>query len=169
MHDDKNLKEYRSSIRVAMGDDFMRTAVDQFAVAYREARAHWNAALSGALASAIGFYRPAAVVFDGNIPYVGLMAALSYSPEAARIWIRRGLWGANRDADALERSNFFDLVIEPNEVVPAMDDGPTSDWRMKSLCVPPIRVLDPEEMLDREEACAELGLRPGDVNVLVAP
>ncbi|MEW9920238.1 glycosyltransferase [Marimonas sp. MJW-29] len=136
---------------------------------YNEAFAHWNAALTEALTAAIGFYRPAVVVFDGNTPFVGLMAALDRAPGVARIWIRRGMWAANRDFDVLQRGEAFDLVVEPNEVAPELDDGPTSEHRQGTLCVPPIHVLDSNEQLDREAACRALGLDPGNVNALVAP
>ncbi|WP_432736981.1 L-lactate dehydrogenase (quinone) large subunit LdhH [Maridesulfovibrio sp. FT414] len=40
MQDAKNLKEYRKEIRETLGNDFLRTAMDNFAVAYRGSRAN---------------------------------------------------------------------------------------------------------------------------------
>ncbi|WP_305984514.1 glycosyltransferase [Roseibium sp. MMSF_3544] len=136
--------------------------------AYGERRDHWNAALVGALTAAIAFYRPKALIFDGNVPFVGLMKALEASPGVARVWIRRALWGPNRDLDALDRGDMFDLVVEPGESAWARDDGPTVERRHQALTVPPVTLLDGQELLEREAACAELGLDPGHVNILVA-
>ncbi|MGP3698918.1 antifreeze protein [Rhodobacter sp. NSM] len=137
--------------------------------AYGQARAHWNAGLAETLAAAFGFWQPSALVFDGNVPFMGLIAALDAAPEIARIWIRRGFWGIGRDPEALDRSGFFDLIIEPGDPASALDDGPTAARRAEALHVAPIRLLDASAMRSREAACASLGLNPHDVNVLVAP
>ncbi|MWP37920.1 antifreeze protein [Rhodobacter sphaeroides] len=134
-----------------------------------EARAHWNAGLAGTLGAAIAFWQPAGLVFDGNVPFAGLMAALEEAPDLARIWIRRGLWGAGRDPEALERGAAFDLILEPGEPAAALDDGPTAVRRGETRGVAPIRLLDGAEIPGRAEACAALGLDRAAVNVLIAP
>jgi UDP:flavonoid glycosyltransferase YjiC (YdhE family) len=136
---------------------------------YRQNRAHWNAALSERLDAALAFWQPSALVYDGNIPFPGLLAALHLRPEIARIWVRRGLWGADRDLDALAASAGFDLILEPGEPADAFDNGPTALRAGEAVRVPPIRLLDEGERPGRAEACAALGLDPGAVNVLVAP
>ena len=40
MQDAKSFKEYKSQVREALGDDFLRTAMDNFAIAYRASRAN---------------------------------------------------------------------------------------------------------------------------------
>lgn len=136
--------------------------------AYGERKEHWDVALSDALTAALDFYDPSALVFDGNVPFLGLMRAMDTRPDVARVWIRRAFWGANRDLDALERGASFDLVVEPGELAWARDDGPTVEHRHQALLVPPVRLLDGNELLDRQTACAQLGLDPAHVNVLVA-
>lgn len=136
--------------------------------AYGERKEHWDVALSDALTAALDFYSPSALVFDGNVPFLGLMRAMDTCPDVARVWIRRAFWGPNRDLDALERGASFDLVVEPLELAWARDDGPTTDYRHQALLVPPVRLLDGNQLLDRQAACAQLGLDPGHVNVLVA-
>ncbi|MCE6950785.1 antifreeze protein [Cereibacter sphaeroides] len=131
-------------------------------------RAHWNAHLAEALEAILAFWRPSALVFDGNVPFVGLLDALDRRPGIARIWIRRGLWGPNRDMDALERGRAFDLILEPGDPAAALDDGPTADRRAEVQDVAPVRLLDPAEIADRSTACADLGLDPANVNVLIA-
>lgn len=135
---------------------------------YGQRREHWNAALADTLETAIGFYRPRAVVFDGNVPFVGLMKAMDKCPGVARVWIRRAMWGPNRDLEALERASAFDLVLEPGEHAWSRDDGPTVAYRHQVLGVPPVRLLDDGELFSREEACARAGLDPEKINVLVA-
>ncbi|MEL7526654.1 MAG: antifreeze protein [Pseudomonadota bacterium] len=136
--------------------------------AYGERKEHWDVALSDALTAALDFYDPSALVFDGNVPFLGLMRALDTRPDVARVWIRRALWGANRDLDALERGAAFDLVVEPGELAWARDDGPTVAFRPQALPVPPVRLLDGNQVLDRQSACTQLGLDPEHVNVLIA-
>ncbi|TYC55863.1 antifreeze protein [Rhodobacterales bacterium] len=136
--------------------------------AYGERREHWNAALADALATAIGFYRPRAMVFDGNVPFVGLMKAMERCPDVARVWIRRAMWGPGRDTEALERAGVFDLIVEPGEEAWARDDGPTVPYRHQVLPVPPIRLLEQGDLIGREAACAQIGLDPQKANVLVA-
>ncbi|MBG6202420.1 UDP:flavonoid glycosyltransferase YjiC (YdhE family) [Labrenzia sp. EL_13] len=136
--------------------------------AYGERKEHWNAALAEALTTAIEFYDPRVVVFDGNVPFAGLMKALDSCPGVARVWIRRALWGPDRDLDALERGSAFDLILEPGEHAWARDDGPTVARREQALQVPPVRLLDEDELLEREAACDEIGLDPDQTNVLVA-
>jgi hypothetical protein len=67
----------------------------------------------------------------------------------------------------LENARFFDLVIEPGELAAAEDTGPTAARRAEALVVDPIRLLDPEELLEREAAAAALGLDPARPAVLV--
>ena len=136
---------------------------------YRQNRTHWNATLADRLEAAIAFWRPAAVVFDGNVPFLGLLHTLQRRPEVARAWVRRGLWGQGRDPDALANSPFFDLILEPGEAAHGLDDGPTALRQTEALQLPPIRLLDSAEMPSRAEACAALGLDPAATNVLLAP
>ncbi|MET1411729.1 glycosyltransferase [Roseibium sp. HPY-6] len=136
--------------------------------AYGERKEHWNAALADALETAIAFYRPRAVVFDGNVPFVGLMKAMEACPDVGRVWIRRAFWGPNRDLEALERGKAFDLIVEPGELAWARDDGPTVALRPDTREVAPITLLDGQELLDRSDACERIGLDPDQTNILVA-
>ncbi|TAG21253.1 MAG: antifreeze protein, partial [Rhodobacterales bacterium] len=136
---------------------------------YRQNRAHWNEALAERLDAALAFWQPSALVYDGNIPFPGLFAALQMRPEVARVWVRRGLWGPNRDLEVLEASSAFDLILEPGEPADVWDNGPTAQRPGETLIVPPIRLLDEGEKPGRAEACVRLGLDPEAINVLVAP
>lgn len=137
--------------------------------AYGQARAHWNAALTETLSSIFAFYRASALVYDGNIPYLGLVRAFNRMPALKRIWVRRGMWGAGRDSEALKRGSVFDVILEPSEVEPMLDDGPTAALRSDVRAIPPIRILDTSEHMDRGTACDQLGLDPNHINVLLSP
>ena len=127
----------------------------------------WNAALRARLEEAIAFYDARCVVFDGNVPYQGLTACRRAHPDRAFVWIRRGLWRAEAGRAAIERSRHFDLVVEPGELAASLDVGATAGRRDETVQVPPVLLLDAEELLDRDAARAELGLDPGRTAVLV--
>lgn len=135
---------------------------------YGEARAHWNVGLARTLDAAFAFYRPRAVVFDGNVPFKGFLAAIADHPGMATVWIRRAMWGPGRDLEALDRAAAFDLVVEPGEPAWARDDGPTAAAEAQVRRVPPVRILDQAEIPCRADACAALGLDPSRTNVLIA-
>ncbi|MEM6660407.1 MAG: antifreeze protein, partial [Pseudomonadota bacterium] len=82
--------------------------------------------------------------------------------------IRRAMWGAGRDAEALDRASAFDVVVEPLDPAWASDEGPTVALRSDVRVVPPVRILDRKEVPSRQDACASLGLDPSKTNVLVA-
>ncbi|MEX5729128.1 UDP:flavonoid glycosyltransferase YjiC (YdhE family) [Rhodovulum iodosum] len=115
----------------------------------------WNAALGLELSDFIALFRPDSLVFDGNVPYAGLIDALDRHPEVRRIWVRRALW-APANEKLIERSRHFDLIVEPGEISERFDEGPTRDGR--AAAVPPILHTQPDERLSRAAARAELGL-----------
>lgn len=122
---------------------------------------HWNVWLTEQLEQILDFHRPRALVFDGGNPYQGMLDALSPRLDTDFIWVRRGMWrDTQNNAAAIRRQRFFDLVIEPAEIAEAVDYGATAYHRTVALKVPPIRLLDDEELLDRTAACAALGLDP---------
>ncbi|MEZ5932623.1 MAG: glycosyltransferase [Alphaproteobacteria bacterium] len=119
---------------------------------------HWNAHLTHLLHEMIAFYDPAVLMFDGNYPFRALINARRQHPERAFVWCRRGLWQPGQNAAALDRAALFDLVIEPLDLATVFDRGPTKSEQGKVRCIPPIRLLEPEELDDRETAAAALGL-----------
>ncbi|WP_108838640.1 antifreeze protein [Tateyamaria sp. Alg231-49] len=135
---------------------------------YGEAQAHWNVGLAAALSTAFAFYKPQVTVFDGNVPFKGLLNALAGRPGMASVWVRRAMWGAGRDAEALDRAAAFDLVVEPLDPAWPNDEGPTVALQSDVRVVPSVRILDQNETPSRQDACAALGLDPLKTNVLVA-
>ncbi|HXV23510.1 MAG TPA: glycosyltransferase [Alphaproteobacteria bacterium] len=129
--------------------------------------AAWNRWLRAELDELLAAHDPAAIVFDGNNPYPGLLASATHQPRSRLCWIRRGLWRPNHDATFLNGGRFFDLIIEPDDVASTADRGITAQHREEVLSVPPIRLLEDNEVLTRAQARKELGLNPKAPAVLI--
>ncbi len=126
----------------------------------------WTLRARDRLVAAVAEIQPSLVVFDGTHPYERLLPALR-STGAPLVWCRRGMWRPDADAAPLHRSHLFDYILEPGELDPGADRGPTAARRGEATTVAPIVLLDHGEQLDRELACDELGLKPDGRNVLV--
>lgn len=118
----------------------------------------WNRFLAQELAELIAFYEPAALVFDGNVPYQGLLDALERHPDVWSVWCRRGLWQPGQGRQVVDREHRFDLVIEPGDLAEAWDRGLTTQHRAKTRRIGPVRLLEADELLAREAARTALGL-----------
>ena len=125
----------------------------------------WNHFLRLELEEIFRFHDPAVIVFDGNMPYGGLMAALATRPRAWSAWLRRGLWREGSGAEALKREAGFDVVLEPGELAAAMDAGPTTTSRERTRALAPVRLVD--KSLPREAARAALDLPASGLCALV--
>ncbi len=104
------------------------------------------------------------VVFDGVVPYVGLLDALRRLG-AARVWVRRGVWREDANTAPLAYSTMFDLVIEPGDLGSPRDVGPTRA-RTDAARVDVITQASAHSMLSRAEAAAKLGIEPSKLTVL---
>lgn len=126
----------------------------------------WNDFLCEEVEELITFYDPAVVLFDGNVPYQGIIDAIKAHPDPWYVWSRRGMWRGG-SASILERESFFDAVLEPGDLADDYDKGITTRYRNRTRRVLPIRLLDQADMLPRDEAKRELGLKPGKPAVLI--
>lgn len=128
----------------------------------------WNGWFAHHFAAILDFYGPKAVVFDGGMPYGGLLKAVASRRDIGLVWVRRGMWLETQDnKQAIARQRHFDLIIEPSDIAEAIDRGATVGNRAAVLKVPPISLLDSEELLDRADAAARLGLDPERPAVLI--
>lgn len=119
----------------------------------------WNPFFAERCAEVIRRYAPRAVVFDGTMPYLGLVAARTLFPNVLFVWSRRGMWREGTTEKFLSRGDGFDLVIEPGEVAAAADAGPTTT-RTDARRVGPVTLVSADEVLSRAEARAALGMDP---------
>ena len=133
----------------------------------------WHAHLETEIGALLDMHRATALVFDGNSPYAGLLQAVGARRDCRLVWIRRGMWKAEHGQSFLVDQRFCDVVIEPGDVAQAADTGPTRTARQGMAQpllyrdVPPITLLDRDELASREEARRELGLSHHEKAVLV--
>jgi UDP:flavonoid glycosyltransferase YjiC (YdhE family) len=126
----------------------------------------WNAFLEQRLIEILGRYDVDAFIFDGTVPFQGLLAA----KEATGVpgaWCRRGMWQEGKSEKIPRRAKHFELVLEPGEFAEEYDEGATVEFREEATRVGPILLLDESEVLDRKAARAELGLDQSGLAVLV--
>lgn len=128
--------------------------------------ASWDQWFAFEMERLIDSYDPALVVYDGNNPSDGLIEAAAGRRDCRLAWVRRGLWG-NTVSRFFDNARWFDLIIEPGELDGQPDNGITARRRAEAQLVPPIRLLDSDDLLPREEAAAGLGLDPKKPAVLV--
>ncbi len=126
----------------------------------------WNAYLRDRLDDLLASVDPQAVVVDGTVPYDGLLQVMEHHRDRWFVWLRRGLWRAGLGAQWLQRGSRFDAVIEPGDLAAGADRGLTAGAG-DAQRVDPIVLLDPDELLDRDHARAELGLDPDRPAALV--
>jgi glycosyltransferase involved in cell wall biosynthesis len=117
----------------------------------------WNPMIERELGLALDFYSPDVLIFDGNVPYSGLIKAMRKRPQMRSIWVRRGLWRAD-EGGILNRARDFDVVVEPGDYAAERDIGPTSELRDQAIVVEPVMMIDPAARLSRRAARKALGL-----------
>jgi hypothetical protein len=125
----------------------------------------WNAWFWREMSEALQFYRPQSLVFDGNMPYQGLLDALGAAPEVNAIWVRRGMW-RSPDPVSAKRSNRFDLVIEPGELAETADPMHARAESAPFVTVAPVLSVPRRRRLSRSVARRLLGL-PADRPVIL--
>lgn len=132
-----------------------------------EAPEKWAEHFKARLAETIAFYDPAAIVFDGNVPYQPLVDVRLAHPDRPFVWLRRGLWRPESGRRTIGRARHFDLIIEPGELAGAYDRGITANREGEAARVPPIVLLDSAELPTRAAARAELNLDPNRLCLIV--
>jgi UDP:flavonoid glycosyltransferase YjiC (YdhE family) len=106
-------------------------------------------------------------VFDGNVPYQGLVDALGDNPDVWAVWSRRGMWQPGRGREAIAREGHFDAVVEPRDLAGRFDRGLTAESRARTRLIDPIRLLDDGDLLSRRRARAALGISAARPAVLL--
>lgn len=118
---------------------------------------HWDSYVESRLCALINEMKAQVVVFDGVMPYDGLIRASARNPLVRFVWCRRGMWRPGANRRALRRSRYFDLIVEPTDIAGAHDAGATVS-RADATRIPPITLLNQVPRLSREQARAQLGL-----------
>lgn len=116
----------------------------------------WNRELSYRLGLLLEGVQPAVIVFDGTWPYQGFMNACRGYGKAKMVWSHRELHQEDK-AKVFPYEDEFDLIIKPGEVGDAFSiaaEGADS----KRIHVPPVCILQEDELLGRKQAREELAL-----------
>lgn len=119
----------------------------------------WNSELAVRFAMFLERVRPRVVVFDGTWPFQGFMAACRAYGVSSLVWSNRGLLKSDLAQVNVDEAA-FDLVVQPGEPGQIIE---TTDIQSggRRLLVPPVCLLDEDELLTRTQAREQLGL-PSD-------
>src|SRR5699024_4786087 len=101
---------------------------------------------------------PAVVVVDHVNPPEILRLLKQEYPDIRFVWSRRGLWRQHRKPAGLRMADSFDYVIEPMDLAAAIDMGFTTSQAQGTVYVPPVSLVQRDELIPRAEARAALGL-----------
>jgi len=115
----------------------------------------------------VDLYDARAIVFDGVIPYDGILRAGARSANLPMIWVRIPMWKRALWDDSVERAKYFDLVLDTGELAEARNIGARIPYDDKLEVIPPMLLCDEDELLSREEARARLGLDSSGPAVLL--
>lgn len=108
------------------------------------------------------------VLFDGVVPYAGLLAARRRLEGTPFVWMRRGMWRPGVGEPWLAHASAFDLVVEPGDFAAAGDRGPTAR-RTDATRVAPISIASAIRRHARGAARQALGLDPDRPALLLTP
>jgi len=121
----------------------------------------WNSMVQEMLTLVLETHRPQTFVFDGAFPYRGMLNALDTIAIPQKVWLRRGMFrkGTSIPMDSIGK---FDLIVHPEDAI----SNPTDDINhgVQVKMVPPMTLIDSDEMWGREDARRRLGV-PQDVQV----
>jgi hypothetical protein len=116
----------------------------------------WNSELAVRFGMVLERVRPDVIVFDGTWPFQGFLAACEEYGSPALVWSNRGLLKEGGKTVPVEES-LFDLVIQPGELGARESESMLEGGGTRAV-VPPVCVLDDEELLDRTSAREALNL-----------
>ncbi|WP_175691419.1 glycosyl transferase [Burkholderia anthina] len=116
----------------------------------------WNSELAVRFGMVLERVRPEVIVFDGTWPFQGFLAACEAHGSPALVWSNRGLLKADAKTVPVNEA-LFDLVVQPGELGAQESETAFKGGGVRAL-VPPVCVLDEDELLDRATAREALGL-----------
>jgi UDP:flavonoid glycosyltransferase YjiC (YdhE family) len=126
----------------------------------------WNSELAVRFGMLLERVRPDVIVFDGTWPFQGFLSACKTFGSPALVWSNRGLLKEGAKTVTVDESQ-FDLVIQPGELGARESDTLIEGGGTRAL-VPPVCVLEDEELLERAAARDALKLPQNGRFVLFA-
>lgn len=127
----------------------------------------WEQILNVRLRMMLDRVKPAVLVVDHVNPPEVLSAIRRDYPNTTFVWSRRGLWRQHRKPAGLRMANSFDYVLEPMDLAAAIDMGFTPGLYADTVYVPPVTLVERDELYSREEARGRLGLPAEGTTVLL--
>ena len=121
-------------------------------------KAEWGPMFASRLVGLLAHIRPRVVVIDHIFPSPVLSSIRANSQGIDFIWSRRGMWREGRNVEAIESSDYFDVVVEPRDVAGPIDVGLTSEHDRGVTFVDPVIFVDPDEQMERDQARQALGI-----------
>lgn len=116
----------------------------------------WNSELAIRFGMLLERVRPDVIVFDGTWPFQGFLAACETYGSPALVWSNRGLLKAGSKTVTVDEA-LFDLMIQPGEI-DAIESRSPLVGHGERVVVPPVCLLEEDELLDRLAARDALGL-----------
>ena len=115
----------------------------------------WNTLVDEMLSLIIDVHKPKEFIFDGAYPYRGMLNSIAGKKWLRKTWVRRGTFrkGSRIPVDSIQH---FDLIIHPEDVVEISGDEMKHD--VEVLIVPPITLIDKEEMMMRTKVKRRFGI-----------
>lgn len=114
----------------------------------------WNSFLRKQIEDIVALYNPVGIVFDGAVPYAGMLGAIKNKSLFKSVWIKRECYKKQVD-NLAEKEEYFDLIIVPDEV---SDTKPLNQNQHK-VYTKPIMLLDKNEVYTREFVREELNIK----------
>lgn len=118
----------------------------------------WEQILDARMRAMLDRLAPSVVVVDHVNPPEVIREIRKAYPDITFVWSRRGLWRQYRKPAGLRMADAFDYVLEPMDLAAALDMGFTPRLSEDTLYVPPITLVERNELIERSRAREELGL-----------
>jgi len=115
----------------------------------------WNMMVEEMLTLVLETHNPKYFLFDGAYPYRGMLNSIYGHDQITKVWMRRGMFrkGSSIPVDSIE---YFDLIVHPSDAVEVKDSE--LEHSVSTLRVPPITLLNNDELLSKEKARGRLNL-----------
>ena len=129
---------------------------------------HWNKSLREELNELIGFYDPPVLLFDGHVPYQGLVDSLRRQPGSAvglvpaRHVATRSRHRMPSPASGISMRSWSQAIWRAISIV-----GSPLQSRSRTRVIDPIRLLDAGDLLSPDEAREALSIDPSRPAVLL--
>jgi UDP:flavonoid glycosyltransferase YjiC (YdhE family) len=123
----------------------------------------WNAMVEENLSLVLNQHKPKMFIFDGAFPYRGMLNAIRSRESIEKVWVRRGMFkkGSNIPVDSIEH---FTSIVRPGDGVD-VDEHLKIEIPVQSHTVSPMLLMDPDELLTKEQARSRLNL-PEDSKIV---